>query len=346
MSFACSLGGAAVSPYGPGVTGGHRTLSQRMNDGRQARASARSSTIWRDSRDSSSGWSSRMPLNAASMRAARRAARSPAPERSRWATISAIQTSLEARTDVGVGLAAEQSERGRLDVEALAAQQLRHLERLPEVEHRLAHRRRRGQCLDRLHRAIARRRQHRRDEGVLRAEVVDQHPVARAQLGGQGPQAQPDQPVLEGVVGGLLGQLVSFAHCVKCSICYSGYVAPATDVEEVSPCPSPPVSSWWPSPSKSSPPPSLPKAEGFTESGVERRRRRGLRLLHLAADAGRPRHPGLHRLRRVVRARHGGRSPSSASCSSTKASTCSRSPASRWSSPAWCCSTSTSHADA
>ena len=35
MSFDYSLGGAAVSPYGPAVTGEHRTLCHNVNGRRQ-----------------------------------------------------------------------------------------------------------------------------------------------------------------------------------------------------------------------------------------------------------------------------------------------------------------------
>ena len=45
----------------------------------------------------------------------------------------------------------------------------------------------------------------------LSREVVEQHPVAGAELGGQRPQAEPDQPVLEHVVGGGLRELVAAA---------------------------------------------------------------------------------------------------------------------------------------
>ena len=53
---------------------------------------------------------------------------------------------------------------------------------------------------------------HPGDEGVLGAEVVQQHPVARAEGGGERTEAEADEPVLEGVVGRLLDELRATVH--------------------------------------------------------------------------------------------------------------------------------------
>ena len=52
------------------------------------------------------------------------------------------------------------------------------------------------------------------DEGVAAVEVVDQHPVAGADGRRQRAQGEPDQTVLEHVVGDLLEQLVPTIHAL------------------------------------------------------------------------------------------------------------------------------------
>ena len=63
--------------------------------------------------------------------------------------------------------------------------------------------------------------QDRRDQVVLVVEVVEQHPVAGAERLGERPQAEPDQAVLERVVGRRLGELLTACghrHTLSASI--------------------------------------------------------------------------------------------------------------------------------
>ena len=72
----------------------------------------------------------------------------------------------------------------------------------------------------------------------------------------------------------------------------------------------------------------LPRTAGFTHPAWTRGRRcGGYADVHLAADPGRQRDPGVGRLRGLVGLGHRARSRSSAWCSSASASTWSRPPA-------------------
>src|SRR4029078_6056118 len=80
---------------------------------------------------------------------------------------------------------------------------------------------RRGQLAEALRRAAHRGAQDRRNQVVLVIEVVEQHPVAGAEGPGQGPEAEPDQAVLERIVGRRLGELLTACghrHTLSASI--------------------------------------------------------------------------------------------------------------------------------
>ncbi len=178
-------------------------------------ASARSSTAWSSTGSpGSSGRSSWKPMKAASSSAVARPARvprhpggrrggrrPPRPTR-RWPR----------RTTRDVGLAPEQPERGGLDVHPLAARQPRVSSsrprgRAPRPAPSADGGSARSTATDRsleTRSTVATR-------SSLLVEVVEQHPVAGAELGGHRPQAQPDQAVLEDVVGGRLRDLVATA---------------------------------------------------------------------------------------------------------------------------------------
>ena len=150
-------------------------------------------------RRESSGWSSWRPMKAASTRfAAWRAAAALQPDADEVVGERTHPDRVRLAHLGRVGLVAEQPERRRLDVEALAGRPAGPRS-WPRQRSRTAERRSRdgGQRTDAQHGAGVGGPQDRRDQVVLVAEVVEQHPVAGAERLGERPQAEPDQPVLE-----------------------------------------------------------------------------------------------------------------------------------------------------